>query len=239
MLDLQTKHMTCNTDCTSCTDNYNEVLVGLDQDMRLALDDQKSQISYKKGEHIFKEGMYPNGLFCLRKGKVMITKTDLNGNTVIINLLRDVTFLGVPDYILSKPYQTKCIALEDSEICLLNKDNVDLQINENKPFARSLMLNISDQYNQSNSRILALTKKNMNARLADALLELLDAFGTNEDGFLDVYMKRSELGMLTNMSDSNVIRNLSAFQKTGIISLVGKQIKILKLNKLQQESQTF
>ena len=222
----------CDPKCSSCTHNLNPLLTGLDIIHRAELDEARSELVLKKGDIIFREGMFPSGLFCLRKGKVMITRADEFGNEIITNLHKEVTFLGIADFILQKPYQSKCTALEEVEVCLINIKSVNDFISENKVFAHRIMVTLAEQFHDSNIRMLAVTKKHMDARLADALLELENTFGKSNTGHIDVYLKRSELAILSNMSEANLIRHLSSFNDLGVVSIEGKKIKILKPEKL-------
>ena len=230
-------HEKCTADCNSCTSNKNPLLVGLDIEQRKEIDGNRMQISFDKGEYLFREGLFPSGLFCLNKGKVMVVKSDNFGNSIIINLHKEVTFLGIAEYMAQLPYQTKCIALEDTKACLIKDESIRRLILQNKTFNQRLLSTLSSQYLQSNNRLIAITKKQMSSRLADALLELVEVFGVSQSGHIDVYLKRSDLAHLCNMSESNTIRYLSSFQKSGIIALEGKKVKILHKNMLVKESQ--
>jgi len=224
-------------ECNSCANNVNPLLKGLNVKDREQIDNNRSKIFFSKGEYIFKEGFFPTGLFCLNKGKVMITKTDDFGNSIIANLHKEVTFIGIADYISQIPYQSKCIALEDSSVCLIKHESVQKFINDNRTFSNRLLATMASQFHQSNKRLLIATKKQMSSRLADALLELDEVFGSTKYGHLDIYLKRSELALLGNMSEANAIRHLSSFQKSGIIKLEGKKIKIINKDLLERESQ--
>ncbi len=227
----------CSTKCNSCTNNHNPLLTGLDIEARHKIDSNKSKIIFKKGEYIFKEGLFPSGLFCLNQGKVMVTKSDDFGNSIIINLHKEVTFLGIADYIAQIPYQSNCIALDDTKVCILRNEDVQGFISNNRTFSNRLLSTLSSQFHRSNKRLLIATKKQMSSRLADALLELDEVFGTNSSGYLDVYLKRSDLALLGNMSEANAIRHLSSFGKNGIIRIHRKQIEILDKKRLQRESE--
>jgi CRP-like cAMP-binding protein len=77
----------------------------------------------------------------------------------------------------------------------------------------------------------------MRSRIADALLYTKDIFGISEkNGALDVELKRSEYAAMSNMTESNAIRTISEFQKSGIIKVSGRKIKILRMELLQKIS---
>ena len=80
-------------------------------------------------------------------------------------------------------------------------------------------------------------QKHLRARLAHALLELKDIYGTLSDGaIINCSFKRADLAGLSNMNIANVIRTLSAFSKEGITFLEKKRVKLIELNKLREIS---
>ena len=227
-------HTNCS-DCTSCTKNYNPILSGLNLEDRSTLDDNRLVTTYKKGAIIFRENTFPGGLFCLNFGKVMITVSDSNGNTIVTNLIKDVNFIGVAEYLSGMPYQSTCIALTDINLCMIKSNAVEEMISNNPSFSRRLLTGLAKDYHQSSKRLLEITKKNMNARIAGTLLELIEVFGIDQENNIDVYLKRSEIAQICNMNETNVIRHLSALDKTGAIQLNGKKICILNKEALFKE----
>jgi len=219
--------------CDSCQHSKNPCLSGVHVLDRSILDNDRSVMNYKRGDLVFREGTFPSGLFCLRNGKVMVTKKDQYNNEVVINLHKEVSFLGISDLFSGGPYTTDCYALTDCQICMIRKDHVNELLDSNKSFSRNVLQEMAAHYHQSNKRMLNLTKKYMRARVADALHFLKETYGLKEDGkTLDVYFKRKHLALLSNMNISNAIRNLSSLQKDGIIKIINKDIAIEDMERL-------
>ena len=204
------------------------------------MDSERTVTFFKRGDLLYREGMYPSGLICLNKGKVMVTKKDAFDNQVVINLQKEVSFVGIADFITGKPYQSDCYALEDCTVCMIKRDHVYELMNENKFFLKNVLEEIANQFHQSNLRLLNHSKKHMQSRLADALYTLYEVFGLREDGLtLNVYMKRKDIASLSNMNVSNVIRHLAALQKEGVVEIVNKDILINDLNRLKALKDTL
>jgi CRP-like cAMP-binding protein len=70
--------------------------------------------------------------------------------------------------------------------------------------------------------------------LAEALIYIYDNFGTNPDGTLSVILSREDFASIVGTATESAIRVLSQFKKAGLISTVGKQIKIEDLNSLKR-----
>ena len=234
--DNATNH--CSDGCNSCTSNHNLLLKGIAEEQLQILEENRSLMEIGRGEYVFREGSQSNNLYCLRKGKVMITISDDAGNSIITNLHKEVTFLGLSDYILARPYQSRCVALTDVQVCLLTRKNFDHLMSSNKLFIERVLVALAEQGHEAKRRMLAATSKQMHARLSDALLYLEEVFGLDNEGYLDVYLKRGELAMLANMNEANIIRNLSSFNKSSAVALEGKKLKILKRDLLTKWSST-
>lgn len=72
-------------------------LEGLPVEQRSFLDSHRTQIAFKRGEYVYKEGMFVSGLFCLSKGKAALLQSDENGNALVTGLYKATTFMGLAD----------------------------------------------------------------------------------------------------------------------------------------------
>ena len=77
----------------------------------------------------------------------------------------------------------------------------------------------------------------MAARMADALILLHNTFGVHQhDQALNVQLKRSEIGALSNMTASNASRVLADFAKSNWIDIDHRKIWIRQIDKLKHIS---
>jgi CRP-like cAMP-binding protein len=81
-----------------------------------------SYAHYRKGEIIFKEGEKPAGLISLSTGKVKVFKEGVGGREQIIRMVRPAGLLGYRSLFAGMNYSASAIALEDSTICIIEKD---------------------------------------------------------------------------------------------------------------------
>ncbi|MEX0274828.1 MAG: Crp/Fnr family transcriptional regulator [Flavobacteriaceae bacterium] len=190
------------------------------------LDANRLEIHFDSGEKIYKQGFFPNGIFCLDKGKVMTTKMGDSGNSLMTNLYKGIAYLGLEDFVLKKPYANTCIALEGSRLYFHKATVISDVMEYDCALPKNMLLYVSGQIGHYTERLVLLTQKNMAARLAHTLLEIADTFGVDDDGFLNVRLKRSHIAEMSCISVSNTIRNLSIFSKDGFIDLQKKKIRI-------------
>ncbi len=193
---------------------------------------------YQKNEIIYKSNELPTDIWFLIHGKVKVYKDGIGGKCQIVRAIKPIEFFGFRAYFAGERYMTSAMALDNSIIASLPmpilielmKDNFDISFF----FINYLSITVGD----SDNRTVNLTQKHIRARLAEALLYLIDSYGTEEDGqTLNIYLSREDLASLSNMTTSNAIRTLSAFASEDIISIDGRKIKINNLDELNQISQ--
>ena len=192
---------------------------------------------YRKGEIVFKEGEKPAGLISLSTGKVKVFKEGVGGREQIIRMVRPAGLLGYRSLFAGMNYSASAIALEDSIICIIEKDAFFNLVKDSPELSLRIIRMISMELGFSNERTLSLTQKHIRGRLAESLLVLRDTYGFETDGLtIRAYLSREDIANLSNMTTSNAIRTLSTFATESVISIEGRKIKILDPNRLERIS---
>ena len=78
-------------------------------------------------------------------------------------------------------YLTSAIALEDSLICIIDKNDFFKVIENNNSLAFKIIRLFAHELNEADLRMVNLTQKHVRARMADALLLVNDIYGTYPD----------------------------------------------------------
>ena len=212
--------------CMICLKKEQSLLKDLSYDELERLENARTVIKHKKGEVIFKEGAKTSGLLCLSEGKVKIV-SDANGKEQVVSLCRPVDFINIRALMNAAVYKHSAVALENSSLCHIDKSAFLNVVNHNSDLSMKLIRLFASELDEADKHFINMTQKHLRARLADALLKLLDFYGTLPDGrTLNCPLKRSDLAGLSNMNVANVIRTLSVFNKEKIISLNKKKICI-------------
>jgi CRP/FNR family transcriptional regulator, polysaccharide utilization system transcription regulator len=192
---------------------------------------------YKKGEIIFKEGDIPAGLICLFEGKVKVFKEGVGGREQIVRLAKPMGFIGYRALFADENHTATAVAIEDSTICIINKASLFEVLRSNSELCLNIIKSFASELGFTINRTVTLTQKHIRGRLAESLIFLKDTYGFEQDGqTLKVYLSREDIANLSSMTTSNAIRTLSNFSAENLISLEGRKIKILDLNKLEKIS---
>lgn len=195
-------------------------------------------IAYKKGEVIFKEGDKPVGLIILAEGKVKIFKEGIGGREQIIRLASPVGFIGYRAFFAEEIHSATAVVIEDSVICCVNREVMNQLLRSNTDLSIMIIKSFASELGLSYNRTITLTQKHIRGRLAESLIFLKDTYGFEKDNStIKICLSREDIANLSNMTTSNAIRTLSSFASDGIISLEGKKIKIVDINRLQKISE--
>lgn len=194
-------------------------------------------VTFKKNEIIYKEGEPPLDLMCLLKGKVKIYKDGVGGRSQIIRMVRPIQNFGYRAYFASEPYVTNASAFEPSVICFISMNLIEELVSKNTKLALFFIKELSTDLGVADERVVSLTQKHIRGRLAESLVFLIENYGLEEDGAtISIYLSREDLANLSNMTTSNAIRTLSTFVDERIISLDGRKIKVIDIDRLRKIS---
>lgn len=227
-----------NSYCENCLENSDSVFSTLSEKEKEILHENHTTSYYKKNEIIYKEGEKPSGLICLSSGKVKIFKEGIGGREQIVRMAKPIGFIGYRALFAEENYIASAVAIEDSTVCILNKDSIFRIMKGNAELTLRMIKTMATELGFSNSRTVTLTQKHIRGRLAESLLFLNETYGFEEDGStIKVYLSREDIANLSNMTTSNAIRTLSTFASEKVIALDGRKIKILDLKKLERISE--
>jgi CRP-like cAMP-binding protein len=220
-----------------CLEGTHSLMKELNQKEKEALIQHHTYAQYKKGELLVKDGEKPYGLICLASGKVKVFKEGVGGREQILRMVRPQGFIGYSAIFADSPYYASAIAIEDSTVCIFEKDCFIRLVRKNPDLSMKLMKELAEELGFSNNRTVSLTQKHIRGRLAESLLVLRDTYGLENDGkTIRVYLSREDIANLSNMTTSNAIRTLSTLASEEIISIEGRKIMILDCHRLERIS---
>ena len=125
------------------------------------LESRRHPILYKKGETIFKEGSVPGNYLCLSRGKAKIVKQIKTDKTKIIDLKKPVESLGFQSLLSKTEYEYSAVAIEDSQVCSIHKDDFFNVVENNAKLSIKIMNYLNDQLEKSAHKFLIYSNKNM------------------------------------------------------------------------------
>ncbi|HPD63887.1 MAG TPA: Crp/Fnr family transcriptional regulator [Bacteroidia bacterium] len=196
----------------------------------------KFTTKYKPGQTIFKQGTILTHILSLTGGLAKISIEGYNDRNLLLKIAKAGEFIGGPGLFTDKKMHYTVTALTECYGCFIDVQTIYDLIGENKDFTISLFSHVNRSAIYNFNRFIALTQKQMQGRIADALIYLSKEIYQTTKFTMDI--SRQDLADLTAMSKESAIRILKEFKDGQIISLHGNDIEILKPDKLNMISMT-
>lgn len=188
--------------------------------------------TYNKKETVYREGSNARHLFFVSKGKVKAFKTNEFGKEFITQVYHPGDFFAYQDILQSNTYSETTMALEESEICSMTRDDfLDLLYKDHEISARFIKM-LANNIVEKEQQLLNLAYNSVRRRVADNLLRLFDAVKAENNHVITI--TREDLANMVGTAKETVIRTLSDFKDEGLIKLEGSHIHILDAEKLEQ-----
>jgi CRP/FNR family transcriptional regulator len=200
----------------------------------LFLADKKTQITYLKGENLFKQGAFAPYVIYIIEGLVKIYLQTGHDKQVNIRLAKSGDFLAFASVFGESVYTYSAIAVKDSIICMIDKEGLKQTLLKNPEFA----LKVTSRNFRNEKHLFELIKnisyKQMRGKLASALLYLSDEEFLEENIFQN--LTRQDIADFASISNESAIKFLKELEKEGILKLQGKDIEITDYSKLEEIS---
>ena len=193
------------------------------------LSQNKTTVLYKKGQTIFHEGNYPNGIFCVQSGKLKIHKTGRDGKAHIVRLAIPGMLIGIRSLLGRAKYAASATAIEDSFVCFLNRTLFFDFLAKYPNISESLMSSLSQLLLEAEDKILSMAQNSVRQRLAETLYILGNIFCQNieDNEQITICLPREDLANIVGTATETVVRLLSEFKEENLITSEGRKIIIL------------
>jgi len=198
------------------------------------INQNKTQIVYKKGETICKQGAFASYVSYISDGLVKLYLDNPNNKNLNLKILKTSEFIGFSSIYGDNIYHYSTVALKDSVICLIEKNSFRKLLVNNGPFASKIIKWYCEHEKQLFNKIHSLGNKQMHGRLADALLYLSDQ--DLEGVQIFSHLSRKDIAEFAGVSTESTVRLLTEFKNDNIIDTEGKEIEIVNLKMLKEIS---
>lgn len=214
------------SNCEQCIVRKFSSLKALTKDELVRISGCKTSRFIKKGELIFEEGDTLNGVFCVKDGICKLSKLSANGKGQIVKLVVKGDLLGQRSLVGEESANLSAVALNDMEVCFIPKHEIMTDLQNNSNFSMDILKQMAHDLKDSDNVIVNMAQKSVKQRLAESLLYVHSHFGNTDKGFLSVVLSREDYANIVGTATESAIRILSQLKKEGLISTLGKQIKI-------------
>ena len=180
----------------------------------------------KKGKSLFTMGQDVEGIYFLYSGIVKIHAPWTDGREMIIRFARGGEIAGHRGLSGNFKYPVSATALEDSIVCYIDNEFLELSLKANPSLTYTLMHFYATELQKAEKRMRDLIHMEAKGRISQALLELSDSYGTDEEGCLALKLTRQDLSAYAGTTYETVFKLFTEWAAAGIITTGGKDIRI-------------
>lgn len=222
------------------TSKSDSIFKNIPDEIKLRLEKQMINRTYRKGQNIFLEGSYPAGIFYLKEGLVKKFKTDNSGKEHILYLCSTGELLGYPALLCNEPYPDSASALEISYLGFISKDLFLKTTNESNELMLALLSSLSHEFSVMVNSVTVFARMTVRERLALILLVLTAKFKKkNSPKPIEIILSRQDLANMVGTATETLVRLLQVLKKDGIIEIKEKNIIVLNPKELMIMSKFY
>ena len=219
--------------CHQCT-MWEEHFNALSKQELERIDNNRTELVYKKGEILYKQGAFISNLIFIKSGLVKLY-VENNNSTSILFLKDGGCFIGLPSLYGDEVHQYSAEALSETMVCEINFNLVKQLLAENSLFGTDVIKMINSDLSVAFERISSFNNKQLHGRLAELLLYLQeDIYKSNP---FKLTLTKSDLGDMLSTSKESVSRLMSALKKDEIIRENKHNIHIIDPERLKRISE--
>ncbi|MCF8228386.1 MAG: Crp/Fnr family transcriptional regulator [Bacteroidales bacterium] len=199
------------------------------------INQNKTQILYRKGENICKQGAYAPNLLFILDGLVKVYLDSPKNKNINLKILSTSEFIGLSSLYDEKFFNYSTTALKDSVICLIEKTSFRKLLINNCAFSSEIIKRYCNNERELFHKIQSLGNKQMHGRIADTLIYLNEQ--SKKEGNIFLYLSRKDIAEFAGLSTETTVRLLTELKNDHIIDINGKDIKVLQAESLKEISQ--
>lgn len=210
------------------------VLANLPEHEYALLTTDKTERLYQKGDIIFREGSYPDGIFYIISGKVKKYKLNPDGKEYIIYVANTGELIGYHAILSEDRYPDSAAALEESLIAFIPRSSFLETLKLSETLNKRLLKTLSHEFAVLANSLSLFAQKSVRERLALQLIVMREKYKVNfKPGMaVEINLGRDDLANLVGTARENVVRLLTEFKEKSIIGTRGRKIIVYDVNKL-------
>ena len=189
---------------------------------------------YPKGSVILFEDDPGDSLFIVREGRVKVVLVGEDGREVILGVLGVGEHFGELSLIDDQPRSAHVIAMEDSNLLVLRREDFRRRVEANVSIAWALLNELSRRLRRADNKIGGLVLLDVPGRIARLLLDLAEEAGADR---LEKPLTHQTIAQMIGASRETVSRAMREFQDAGWLAVERRCIVLSDRPALERRAQ--
>jgi CRP-like cAMP-binding protein len=212
------------------------LFTALDDASATTLRASMTAVKVAKGKTIFKEGDIGDRLFVVVEGKLKLGTSSDDGRENLLSILGPGDMFGELSLFDPGPRTATATAVVDSRLLSLANDQVISWVTAHPQVSLQLLGRLAQRLRKANDVLSDLVFADVPGRVAKAIIELGERFGTKKDDGLHVNhdLTQEELAQLVGASRETVNKALADFASRGWVKLEPRAVVVLDYERLSK-----
>lgn len=222
-------------DCVSCKLCSEGFFCHLPKSVMAAFQPLKFTIAYPAGATLFLEGQACRGIYILCRGRVKLSATSREGQTLILQVAQPGAVLGLNATISGIPHDTTAETGQPCQLNFVKGDDFLRFLTEHTDACMHSAIQLSRDCQQAYQQLRSFTMSSAPERIARLMLDWShDESGMATARGIKVALTHDEIGQIIGMSRETVTRTLANFRKQRIAELHGSTLLIQNMTAIQK-----
>lgn len=196
--------------------------------------------NYAVGTAIVRAEEPGNGHFyVLAEGEVSVLLEATDGKETVLATLHPGDFFGEMSILDEAPRAATVRAVKSSRILILRREDFRRYLHECPELSFALLSELNRRLRQSNRKVASLSYRSMQARVASAVVGLMEDRGVRqrEEGMMRVLIRNRPtqqfLAEMAGTTRESVSRTLAAWGRQGLLHTRGRDLFILEEDRIK------
>ncbi len=214
------------------------LFAALDDEAAAALKATMTSREVSRGEVLFTEGDPGDRLYIIVDGKIKLGRASGDGRENLLAILGPGEMFGELSLFDPGPRNATATAVADTSLLGVGSDDLATWLNGRPDVARQLLRSLARRLRRTNEALADLVFSDVPGRVAKALLDLSERFGTPTDEGLRVThdLTQEELAQLVGASRETVNKALADFAARGWLRLDQRAVLLLDIDRLRRRA---
>jgi CRP-like cAMP-binding protein len=211
---------------------------GVAPEARDALASALQHSDHVRGDTVFTEGEQGDTLFIVLTGKVKVGRRAADGRENMLSVMGPSDMFGELSLFDPGPRTATATVLTDARLASLAHAALRPWLNDRPEIAEQLLRVLARRLRRTNDALADLIFTDVPGRVAKALLELAERFGTQEGDGVRVHhdLTQEELAQLVGASRETVNKALADFASRGWMRVDSRAVTILDADRLSRRA---
>ena len=195
----------------------------------------KFTLAYPAGATLFVEGQACRGIYILCKGRVKLSSTSSQGQTLILKIAQPGEVLGLSASVSKIPHQTTAETGQPCQLNFVKRDDFLTFLSQHSEANMQAAIHLSRDCQEAYQHLRSFVKHSAPQRIARLMLDWSHEDGRTATGRgIKVALTHEEIGQIIGMSRETVTRTLADFRKQRFAALHGSTLLIQNVAALQK-----